>query len=471
MLFHSAQFLAFFVAAFTVYWGLKRHRRARLAVLLLASGLFYAAWSPLPLLVFGWYAVVNVLGGRALERATGPRLRQAVVALVVLNHLAVLCTFKYADMLLNTWGWAAGLSGGGARPAALGLILPVGLSFIAFQAISYIVDVYRREVSGRYGLVAQLLYLLFFPQVVAGPIVRSRDLLERFDQEPQLCAEDGARGLFRIATGMAKKLLIADVLAVGLVDRVFENPALYSSTECALAAVAYTLQIYFDFSAYSDIAIGAAALFGFPLPENFNKPYHARNLFEFWSRWHVSLSSWLRDYLYIPLGGNRVSRPKVLRNLMVVMVLGGLWHGADWRFALWGGIHGVLLVGTRLWWWWRGKPREYSWASAALGIGLTFTVVVLSRIVFRAPDLPHALDFVRQLSQGSIGQANVSASVWVALAVAIAAYAAPARLYERLSEGFGWLPIPVRAMALVGLGLLVRQLASFELQPYIYFQF
>ncbi|HET9451446.1 MAG TPA: MBOAT family O-acyltransferase, partial [Aggregicoccus sp.] len=314
--------------------------------------------------------------------------------------------------------------------------------------------------------------LMFFPQVVAGPIVRARDLLECFDREPTLSALDGARGLFRIATGMVKKLLIADLLAVGLVDRVFENPALYSSTECALAAVAYTLQLYFDFSAYSDIAIGAAALFGFPLPENFDKPYLAKNLFEFWNRWHMSLSTWLRDYLYRPLGGSRVSRPRVLFNLMVVMVLGGLWHGADWRFAVWGGVHGVLLCAVRVYWWARGKRPESTGALAALpGLLLTFSAVVLTRVVFRAESLAAAGAFYQRLLEGTGGLANVSSWVWGMLAVAALSHASPLAWRVRLGEVFVRLPVPVRAVVLVAVGLGIRHLASVETRPYVYLKF
>jgi alginate O-acetyltransferase complex protein AlgI len=237
-----------------------------------------------------------------------------------------------------------------------------------------------------------------------------------------------------------------------------------------VAAVAYTFQLYFDFSAYSDIAIGAAALFGFTLPENFKRPYLARNLFEFWNRWHVSLSTWLRDYLYIPLGGNRCSRERVLFNLMVVMVLGGLWHGADWRFALWGAVHGVGLVITRIWWWARGKPN-YGLLGTASGWTVTFTVVVLTRVIFRAENVELAWVFYQQLLEFSGGLANVSGLVWAALAVAAASHLTPPRLWDLSADLFARMPAPVRAAMLVGIGLAVRQAATVEMRPYIYFQF
>jgi D-alanyl-lipoteichoic acid acyltransferase DltB (MBOAT superfamily) len=353
----------------------------------------------------------------------------------------------------------------------LGLLLPVGLSFVAFQGISLVVDVYRGQVEPRHTYPEHLLYLLFFPQVVAGPIVRARDLLARFRQTPRLDPETGARGLYRIATGMAKKLLIADVLAAGLVDRVFEDPSLYTSAECLAATLAYTFQLYCDFSAYSDIAIGAAALFGFALPENFAKPYLARNLFEFWNRWHISLSTWLRDYLYIPLGGNRCSRPRVLFNLMVVMSWRALGTGLLALRAVGRGARGGarrdagLVVAAR------GRPKEHSWYGAAAGMAATFTVVVLTRIVFRCADLPAAGRMVRALAELSGGLANVSLPVWAALAAAALSHALPPAVYERSAGLFARLPVPVRAAALVGLALVVRQVAAVELRPYIYFQF
>lgn len=471
MLFHSVQFLLLLGLTFLAYWKVAKHRLARLLVLLGGSLLFYAAWDARPLLLFAWYAVVNHGFTLAWKRTASPRLQRLWVGVAVTNHLALLVFFKYADLLLSTWGWLGVKTGAWAMPAPLQLLLPVGLSFVAFQAISYVVDVHRGLVEPRHGFLEQLVYLLFFPQVVAGPIVRAPDLLERFEYEPWLTAHAGGRGLYRIAMGVTKKLLVADVLAVGLIDPVFAAPEKYTSAETLVATVAYTFYIYFDFSAYSDIAIGAAALFGFTLPENFNKPYRATNLFEFWNRWHVSFSTWLREYLYIPLGGNRVSKPKVLRNLMLVMVLGGLWHGADWRFALWGAIHGVLLVLWRLWWWQVGRPQAPSLWRLGAGFAVTFTAVVLTRIFFRATDVTNALAVFQQLLLFTGGLANVSTLVWVTLGAAVVSHYLPNDVWVRLGEVFSWMPPPVRAAALVALGLVIKAVATFDAQPYVYFQF
>ncbi|MGA9526196.1 MAG: MBOAT family O-acyltransferase [Myxococcaceae bacterium] len=472
MYFHSLPFLAFLIASFAVYWAVREHKTARLGTLMIASLLFYAAYTPLPLIVFFWCGLIDWLCIRGMGRwSDRPGIRKLLVTVSVVSNLGVLGVFKYADLFYATSAKLLGYVGLSVRYEPLGLLLPIGLSFVVFRAISLSVDVYRRQVEPTHSFFQQMLYLLFFPLVVAGPIVRAKDLLERFDAVPRLDPDDGARGLYRIATGIVKKLVIADVIAAGIVDPVFGDPARYTSAECAIAALGYTLQLYYDFSAYSDIAIGASALFGFPLPENFNKPYLAKNLFEFWNRWHISLSTWLRDYLYIPLGGNRVSRPRVLFNLMAVMVLGGLWHGADWRFAVWGAVHGIGLVVTRLWWWWRGRPKTSSWMAAARGWAVTFTIVVLTRIIFRAADMGAAWDMFGKLAEFTPGVANVSLMVWVAIAAAMALHALPHRVWEWTCTAFVRMPVPVRAVALVALGLAIRQVATAEVRPYIYFQF
>jgi D-alanyl-lipoteichoic acid acyltransferase DltB (MBOAT superfamily) len=471
MYFHSLPFIAFLIVAFAAYWSVHRNQTARLAMLLLASLVFYAAFTPFPLIIFASCAAIDFLVVRGMGRFTSTRARKLLLAVSVVTNLGVLATFKYADLLYSTSAWLLAQVGVSVRYEPLGLLLPIGLSFVVFQAISLTVDVYRGKVEPTFSYPEHLLYLLFFPQVVAGPIVRAKDLLDRFRQVPTLSAEDGARGLFRIVAGLVKKLVIADVLAAGIVDPVFADPARYTSAECAVAAVAYTLQLYFDFSAYSDVAIGAAALFGFSLPENFNKPYSATNLFDFWNRWHVSLSTWLRDYLYIPLGGNRVSRPRVLFNLMAVMALGGLWHGADWRFALWGAIHGLGLVVTRIFWWWRGRPDDPGVLRIAWGWTATMAVVVFSRVIFRADDVHLAAEMYAQLLAFTGGLANVSNIVWLTLLVAAALQALPHRAFELATRGFIVLPVPLRAAALVGIGLAIRQVGAAEIRPYIYFQF
>ena len=472
MMFHSVQFLALVAVAFAAFWLVANHRWPRLIVLFLSSLVFYAAWNPAPLVIFAAYCVVNWLCGHLLERVEDGPARKAILVAALCFHLGILIVYKYLDLFLGSLGSLAKSLDLAWKPEPIGMLLPIGLSFVAFQAISFIVDVYRRQTSGKRSLFHQLIYQLFFPQVVAGPIIRSKDLLERLDAKPKVTAEQGAAALFRIAQGIAKKLLMADVLSVSLVDPIFTNPSGYSALECVLAAIAYTFQIYFDFSGYSDIAVGCGALFGFKFPENFNKPYHATNLFDFWNRWHVSLSTWLRDYLYRPLGGNQGSKFQTLRNLMLVMSLGGLWHGADWKFLLWGGIHGLLLVIWRIVWWRLGKPKgEVGLARRVLGWMLMFNAVVFARIFFRADNMDLARGMFAQIFTFTTDVARVSSMAWTSFAACVILYAMPRVVFEKTQWLFVESPIWLRTLALIALGLSIRQIASFESQPYIYFQY
>jgi alginate O-acetyltransferase complex protein AlgI len=472
--FHSLQFLFFLTATFVLYWAVHRHKWARLGVLMAASVLFYSMWTPLPLVLFAGATALNHLCIKGFRRFESSGVRRALLTLSIVGTLGVLCVFKYADLLRESARVLLAPLGVAVRAEPFGLLLPVGLSFFTFQALSYVIDSYRGDIQKERTYFEHLLYLLFFPHLVAGPIVRASHLIERFEDVPTLSTEQGGQGLYRIAVGLAKKLVIADVLGSGLVDPVFATPEAYTSAECFVAAVAYSFELYFDFSAYSDIAIGTAALFGFKFEENFNRPYLATNLFEFWSRWHISLSTWLRDYLYRPLGGNRVSRPRALFNLMVVMGLGGLWHGADWRFALWGLAHGAMECLIRVWWWVTGKPPKQgpvAMVRAGFGMLATFLVVVLTRVVFRAPTLTRAGEMYARLMEGSTGLANVSTLVWVMLAVAVVSHVTPLRLFHRMGDLFVRMPVPVRAVVLVAVGLGVRHLAAVETRPYVYFQF
>jgi len=472
MMFHGVQFLALVGLTFAAFWAVANHRWPRLVVLFVASLVFYSAWNPAPLLIFFGYCVVNWLCGHLLERMLDGPARKAVLIAALFFHLGILIVYKYLDLFLGSLESVASALSLTWRPEPLGLLLPIGLSFVAFQCISFIVDVYRRQTSGKRSLFHQVLYQVFFPQVVAGPIIRSKDLLEKLDAKPKVTAEEGAAALFRIAQGIAKKLLVADVLAVSFVDPIFTNPTNYSGLECVLATIAYTFQIYFDFSGYSDIAIGTGALFGFKFPENFNKPYHATNLFEFWNRWHVSLSTWLRDYLYRPLGGNQGTKGQTLRNLFLVMALGGLWHGADWKFLLWGSIHGCLLMIWRLVWWKNGKPKgAVGFGRKLLGWSLMFNAVVFARVFFRADTMELARTMFAQIFTFTTDLARISTMAWSAFAACVILYAMPKIVFDKTQWLFVESPVWLRTLALIALGLSIRQIASFESQPYIYFQY
>ncbi|HWU87650.1 MAG TPA: MBOAT family O-acyltransferase, partial [Kofleriaceae bacterium] len=325
----------------------ERHRTlGRLIVLFVASTLFYHAWAAampgiyryllgvlLATIVLDYYLAIWI------EGTEDPWKRKALVIVSLCSNLGILVFFKYTDFFAQDV-----LHLGVPR---LNLILPAGISFHTFQSLSYTIDVYRRELPATRSVVQFATFVLFFPQLVAGPIVRAQDLLPQLGAPPPLELDRAVHGLFRILVGLFKKIALADTLALAIVDRVFENPERYSSVEVLAGVYGYALQIYLDFSAYSDIAIGSAMVLGFTLPENFRTPYRSANLQEFWRRWHISLSTWLRDYLYIALGGSRGTPARTYLNLIATMLLGGLWHGASWAFIVWGGLHGFGLAITR----------------------------------------------------------------------------------------------------------------------------
>jgi D-alanyl-lipoteichoic acid acyltransferase DltB (MBOAT superfamily) len=325
----------------------ERHRTlGRVIVLFFASTLFYHAWAAampgvyryllgvlLATIVLDYYLALWI------EGTEDPRKRKALVVVSLCSNLGILVFFKYTDFFTQDV-----LHLGVPR---LDLILPAGISFHTFQSLSYTIDVYRRELPATRSVVQFATFVLFFPQLVAGPIVRAQELLPQLAAPPPLELDRANAGLFRIGVGLFKKIALADTLAISIVDRVFEAPQHYSSVEVLAGVYGYALQIYLDFSAYSDIAIGSAMILGFTLPENFRTPYRSANLQEFWRRWHISLSTWLRDYLYVTLGGSRGTPVRTYVNLIATMLLGGLWHGASWAFIVWGGLHGFGLAITR----------------------------------------------------------------------------------------------------------------------------
>lgn len=473
MLFHSLQFMVFLPVVFALYWALSDRTILRKWLLLLASAVFYMAWNPLPFLIVLYCATFDYFIARAMERSSVPSRRKLLVTLSVVSNLGVLGFFKYANFFYETAAIVGSWVGVEIVYQRLDILLPIGLSFVVFQTLSYSIDVYRGHCEVRRSWVDVALYISFFPQIIAGPIVRASHFLPQLDAEPRLEERQGADGLLRVAKGLVKKLLIADLLAANLIDRVFAGPELYTPVEVWAATFAYTLQIYYDFSAYSDVAIGAAALFGFHIPENFNRPYKAKNLPEFWKRWHISLSTWLRDYLYIPLGGNQHGRILTLRNVMITMILGGIWHGASWRMALWGGIHGVGLCITRLFWWRFGMPTGAEpWIRTAASWTITFFSVMLARIFFRAESMDLAYQmFVGLVPDGTWSAPNLTPRVLVVLAVATLLHFGPTDLFRRGSSVYARLPIPARALSLVAVALVVKQVADFEVQTFIYFQF
>jgi D-alanyl-lipoteichoic acid acyltransferase DltB (MBOAT superfamily) len=355
------------------------------------------------------------------------------------------------------------------------VILPVGISFYTFQILSYVIDVYRGEISPEGNLLNFAFYVTFFPQLVAGPIVRASLFLPQLKKTITLDEFEIQRGFFLIIQGLIKKAIIADYIAQ-YNDIVFLNPAGYSGFENLLALYGYALQIYCDFSGYSDMAIGIGKIMGFNLGINFNKPYQALNITDFWRRWHISLSSWLRDYLYIPLGGNRKGKIRTYINLFITMLLGGLWHGASWRFVIWGGMHGIGLAIHKIWK--KIIPEKFSenriWKIFAWII--TFHFVVFLWIFFRASTMQDAWAMIKQIFTAMdpayiLPFWQVRKLFLIMLLVGFATHFIPSQFYPTLEKWFIRIPWVVKAIGFIVLVQLIIELKSQGVQPFIYFQF
>lgn len=462
MVFPSVPFAVFFPAVLAVSWLLMPHPRLWKPFILAASYVFYAAAAPRFCLLLGGVTLVNQLGAHAVTRA--PRHARLAVTLTVAADLGALAYFKYYGFFVSDVDRLLGHLGLGAPLPLLNVALPVGLSFFTFQAISYVVDVHR-GLCERAALVDLAIYLSFFPHLVAGPIVRAREFLPQLarPRDPHRVAV-GA-GVTLICFGLVKKVVIADFLARNAVDPVFAVPEAYGAPDAWTAVVAYAVQIYCDFSGYTDIAIGLALLMGFVFPQNFDAPYRSASPQEFWRRWHMTLSRYLRDFIYIPLGGNRRGRARQLRNLMITMLLGGLWHGAAWGFVLWGGLHGAALCVQHVA---KGRvpalPRPVAW-------GMTTLFVFLAWIPFRAPQLGDTGAFTRRLfARGdfTIMSPGIALAVGAVLAVQLVPRAAVTAVTERLSAA---------RPALLGAGLattvavVAAAVPGGAVPPFIYFQF
>jgi D-alanyl-lipoteichoic acid acyltransferase DltB (MBOAT superfamily) len=401
MLFNSLAFVIFFPIVATLYFLLPH--RARWAMLLFASCVFYMAFIPKYILILATTIVVDYFAGIQIEKSEGRR-RKLFLILSIVSNIGFLAFFKYANFIGENINALASFLHWNYSIPALAIILPIGLSFHTFQALSYIIEVYRgkQKAERHFGIYA--LYVMFFPQLVAGPIERPQNLLPQFHATQTFNRARVASGLRLMLWGFFKKMVVADTLASG-VNVIFNNPHDFGGTSLLIATIFFAFQIYCDFSGYSDIALGAARVLGFTLMQNFNDPYHARSISDFWKRWHISLSTWFRDYLYIPLGGNRVSTLRNYLNLVIVFTVSGLWHGANWTFIVWGALHGTYLVTALLLAQWRARAgvtirTHISLLENALSIITTFSLVSLGWIFFRATSLHDALYIVTHLFSG-----------------------------------------------------------------------
>ncbi len=463
MVFPSFEFAIFFPVVLVASWLLMPRPRLWKPFILTASYVFYAAASVKYCALLVGVALANQLGAVLVDRQESERRRTLITAAVVALDLGVLGLFKYYGFFTQQIGDFLDSIGLGMPLPLLTLALPIGLSFWTFQAISYVVDVKRRIIPpGKTIDVA--IYLSFFPHVVAGPIVRAREFLPQLSKPRDPRDVAVGAGIVLIAIGLVKKVAIADYLARTVVDPVFGVPQAYHAPDAALAAYAYAAQIYCDFSGYTDIAIGVALLMGFVFPQNFNAPYRATSFREFWRRWHMTLSRYLRDFLYIPLGGNRHGRLQTARNLMITMVLGGLWHGAAWGFVLWGTLHGVGLTVERFL---RGRVHAPAWLRWAV----VFNLVVVGWILFRTRDLSLAGDFFARFAD--FGPATLwTAPVLFAVILTIGLQLLPERPLEQLRFRFAQLQPAALGVALALVVAFVgATVPANAVPPFIYFQF
>ncbi|MDR1225832.1 MAG: MBOAT family protein [Prevotellaceae bacterium] len=491
IIFTQLSFWIFFAVLLIGYSFIyKKSSVAKSIYLVLFSFFFYykSSGTYFFLLVFATFMDYHI--ARGIFCSVKEVKRKWLVALSVTVNLGILCYFKYAyfftdvvNQLFNTsyevvniFSSAMNMLAGTEKFEANNLILPVGISFYTFQIISYTVDVYRRRVEPVRNILDFGFYVSFFPQLVAGPIVRAAEFIPQIYEKYSVTRREMWMSVFLILNGLVKKIVISDYISLNYVDRMFDDPLLYSGFELLMGTYGYALQIYCDFSGYTDIAIGVALLLGFRLPINFNSPYKAYNVQDFWRRWHISLSTWLRDYLYIPLGGNRNGRVRTYINLIITMLLGGLWHGASYKFIAWGAMHGIALAVNRF------TKEHFSVFSRkfalpkALKVLITFHFVCLAWIFFRASSMAAALEiigricsefYVRFIPEILLGYKTV----FLLMAAAFTIHFLPLRFKSWYRHKFVELPVVLKLLIIVFAVIIMYQASSAELQPFIYFQF
>jgi len=485
MVFCSQIFLFYFLPLVLLLYGLCP-RRGRTLLIALASYVFYGWANPWWAVIMFFGSSVDYLCGLWLLRLSGlpnegeltPRIDKAlprtpamkrVLALSVITNLGLLAAFKYTGFAAENLNLLAqGLGFGPGLVPVLQLALPVGISFYTFKAMSYAIDVYRGDARPMRRFTDYMCFEAFFPDLVAGPIIRYATMEEQM-RTREHTLDKFARGVAFFGFGMAKKILIANPMG-HIADTAFSAGDLHAG-DAWFGIVGYAFQIYFDFSGYSDMAIGLALMLGFVLIQNFDSPYQSRSITEFWRRWHISLSTWLRDYLYVPLGGNRMGAWRTYANLMIVMLLGGLWHGASWNFVIWGGIHGGALALERAF----GKRSRSLRLPAALQTALTFGVVCMAWVFFRAPTLPEATRYLGAMF--GLGQAGAASDALAGVLYTryhVAMFALAALIVFALPNTWAFterLSLPRATLAMSALSLAVLLMWTQTVNPFLYFQF
>lgn len=470
LLFNSALFLGFFLVFYIIYILSRKTHYFRITYVVLFSLFFYYKSSGIyfGLLIFS--SVVDYVLSRLIYEEAKQGYRKFYMILSLLINLGMLAYFKYTNFFIDNYNT---LFSGNMKFEDI--ILPVGISFYTFQTLSYTIDVYRRELEPTKSFMDFLFFVSFFPQLVAGPIVRASDFIPQIYEKLKLTKEDFNRALFLIIGGLLKKAVISDYISSNFVDRVFDAPNSYTAFENLMASYGYAIQIYCDFSGYSDIAIGLALLMGFWLPDNFRTPYQSASITEFWRRWHISLSSWLRDYLYISMGGNRKGKIRTYFNLFMTMLLGGLWHGASWKFVVWGVLHGLALVVEKFFGQFVKLPKNVF--VRTIQVVLTFHFVVFCWLFFRAKDFTTAFQITDNITKLTFNLEQWQTiilgykNVFLLIAIGVIWHFIPVKTLAGMQKTFSTLPLVVKAVLLGLIYWVVYATASADTQPFIYFQF
>lgn len=478
MIFSSGFFLFLFLGFSLIYWLIGKKTTLRLMFVTAFSYFFYYKSSGFYFFLLAVVTVSDFLIARAIHQnnerhgldaeAVSKRklpINRLLLVLSLMLDLGILFYFKYTNFFGEVW---ASITGG--HFTALDIFLPVGISFFTFQSLSYTIDIFRGQLKPLTSLLDYAFYVSFFPQLVAGPIVRARDFIPQIRRPLVVTEEMFGRGVFLILAGLFKKAIISDYISVNFVERVFDQPDLYSGLENLLGVYGYTLQIYCDFSGYSDMAIGIALLLGFQFPKNFDSPYKSKSITEYWRRWHISLSSWLKDYIYISMGGNRKGKFRQYINLLATMLLGGLWHGASICFVLWGAFHGLLLCVDKM-----TKKIQERWPGW-LRILITFHLVCLGFIVFRTQSFEKTGLMLSQIfthfePQIFLQWIESYAGVAFLIALGYVLHFLPSSISDRTQRSITAMPLLGKAFLIIVVAFIVIQIKSSEVQPFIYFQF
>lgn len=483
MLFNSLDFAIFLPVTFCLYWFVAaRNIKLQNALIVLASYVFYGWWDWRFLFLILLSTIIDYVVGRGLLHSENPKRRKALLLFSILANLGMLGFFKYFNFFIENFTQAFSLFGFQISGNTLNIILPVGISFYTFQTLSYSIDVYRKKLTPTTDFIAFAAFVSFFPQLVAGPIERATHLLPQFHKKRKFCATHATDGMRQILWGLFKKIVIADNCAV-YANQIFNNSQDYSGSTLVLGALFFAFQIYGDFSGYSDIAIGTARLFDFRLTKNFAFPYFSRDMAEFWRRWHISLSTWIRDYLYIPLGGSRGSTLRQMFNVFVIFAISGFWHGANWTFIAWGVLNAgyflplLLLKRNRIHTGPVAENRMFPTRKELIGIVITFNLTLIAWIFFRAKSVSHATAYLREIFSASLftvpdfpGIGKAMSTLLLILVFQIVEWLGRDREYAIERPLIPYHPLFRWAEAYTIVFLIILY-GNYQKNPFIYFQF